>query len=474
MIETLLIFRLGDTLLGLDSDRVTRVQRVPAMTGVPLGEGALRGIAVIDGRIVPVLDMGLLLAQAPVAQQSEAARLVVVQFEGDSLGFLVDGIEQTVALDGAALAPTDSDLKGVVGVFDLEGTPVQVIRPEALLDAPLLGTHAPFHVPFPLPQPGAQTEPEQGAAGTDGALYLHFMLGDEHFAISTDQVRELLKVPARFTPLSGAPMPPVLGVSPLRGEMVSVLDLSELLGFGAFEATAAQGRLVVIGDGQRQLALAVPRVHEVIEVSGERIQPVRAGEAEQPALPVSGVFQLADGAVVSVLGEAALAQLLDRFALTETRTHSEQTRQKEEAEMAELAVFRIGQEAYALDIEQVQEIIKLQPITPIPEPPAFVEGIINLRGRVIPVINLPERLGFTFEPGERSKIVVGLHEGAQVGFLVDEVDEILYVDEAACAFSDDADSLIHATVTLDEGRRVILWLRLQKVLEGIRFGALSA
>ena len=141
--------------------------------------------------------------------------------------------------------------------------------------------------------------------------------------------------------------------------------------------------------------------------------------------------------------------------------------------MVELAVFRLGDEIYALDIEQVQEIIKYQPITPIPEPPQYVEGIINLRGKVIPVINLAERLGFTFEPDERSKIVVGLHEGNQVGLLVNDVDEILYVDESDCAYSDDPDSLIHATVTLDSGRRVILWLKLAKVLSGIRFGQIK-
>lgn len=472
MIETLLIFRIGDMLLGLDSDRVTRVQRVPAMTEVPLGEGALKGIAVIDGRIVPVLDMGMLLALQPVDQSRPDARLVVVQFGSENLGFLVDGIEQTVSLNGAALSPADEALKGVVGVFDAQGVPVQVIEPEVLLDASLVGDYLPFSVPFPLPQRRTQGEAEAQRL-QDGQLFLHFVLGDEHFAISTDQVGELLKVPDHFTPLSGAPMPPVLGVSALRGEMVTVLDLAHHLGFGAFEASE-HGRLVVLTDGQRQLAVAVPRVHEVMEVPFSSIQPVRSSDVTQQVLPVSGVFRQADGTIVSVLGDAALGQLLAQFALTETQARTQQVLQEDEATMVELAVFRVGDEAYALDIEQVQEIIKYQPITPIPEPPQYVEGIINLRGKVIPVINLPQRLGFEFKPGERSKIVVGLYEGNQVGLLVDDVDEILYVEESDCAYSDDPDSLIHATVTLDEGRRVILWLRLPKVLEGIRFGHIAS
>jgi chemotaxis signal transduction protein len=56
-----------------------------------------------------------------------------------------------------------------------------------------------------------------------------------------------------------------------------------------------------------------------------------------------------------------------------------------------------------------------------------------------------------------------------VGLLVDDVEEILYVDEQDCAYAEDADSLIQATVTLEGGKRVILWLRLEKVLAGIRF-----
>ena len=471
MIETLLIFRIGEILLGLDSDRVQRVQRVPAMTEVPLGEGALKGIAVIDGRIVPVLDMGMLLELGEVDQHATDARLVVVQFDSENLGFLLDGIEQTVALDGMTLSPADKGLKGVTGVFELQGVPVQVVAPEQLLDHPMVGEYLPFSVPFPLPQGKAETDAmEQGLQ--DGQLFLHFVLGEEHFALSTDHVGELLRVPDHFTPLSGAPMPPVLGLSPLRGEMVTVLDLVNYLGFGDFEPTE-HGRLVVLTDGAQQLAVAVPRVNEVMAISNDAIQPVRTGETMQQGLPVSGVFRQADGTIVSVLGETALKQLLSQYALTETQVQSQQTIQKDEAQMAELAVFRIGDEGYALDIEQVQEIIKYQPITPIPEPPQYVEGIINLRGRVIPVINLPERLGFKFEPTEHSKIVVGLYEGNQVGLLVDDVEEILYVDASDYTCSDDPDSLIYATVTLDDGKRVILWLRLKKVLEGIRFGHLG-
>ncbi|HID01353.1 MAG TPA: hypothetical protein EYP05_08520 [Piscirickettsiaceae bacterium] len=471
MVDTLLIFRIGDMLLGLDSDQVTRVQRVPVMTDVPLGEGALKGIAVIDGRIVPVLDMGMLLDQQPVDQTAASARLVVMQSDHEALGFLVDGIEQTVSLDDAVLSAADDTLKGVVGVYDLEGVPVQVIEPHALQDQARLGDFCPVKVPFPLPQQGVQPD-ESAHTARQAQLFLHFVLGDEHFALSTDCVGELLQVPEEFTALVGAPMPPVLGLSPLRGEMVTVLDLADYLGLGRYEHSP-HARLIVLTDGDQQLAVAVPRVYEVMEVDIASIQPIRSSEATQQRLPVSGVFRQGDGTIVSVLGDTALKQLLDAFALTAPQSTTQQVLHGDDTQMVELAVFRLGDEIYALDIEQVQEIIKYQPITPIPEPPQYVEGIINLRGKVIPVINLAERLGFTFEPDERSKIVVGLHEGNQVGLLVNDVDEILYVDESDCAYSDDPDSLIHATVTLDSGRRVILWLKLAKVLSGIRFGQIK-
>jgi purine-binding chemotaxis protein CheW len=98
----------------------------------------------------------------------------------------------------------------------------------------------------------------------------------------------------------------------------------------------------------------------------------------------------------------------------------------------QVVVCELGGERYGLSIDAVYEIIRLQPITEVPQAPAFVEGVINLRGRIIPVVDLASRFGLAgAERGKSSRIVVAAAGGTRVGLVVDGVSEVLMVDEAA-------------------------------------------
>lgn len=97
-------------------------------------------------------------------------------------------------------------------------------------------------------------------------------------------------------------------------------------------------------------------------------------------------------------------------------------------EILQLVSFVIGEEEFGVDILAVQEIIRMIEITRVPNSPHFVEGVINLRGKVIPVVNLRNRLGLP--PKEYSKstrIIVVELEKKTVGFIVDSVSEVLRI-----------------------------------------------
>jgi purine-binding chemotaxis protein CheW len=96
--------------------------------------------------------------------------------------------------------------------------------------------------------------------------------------------------------------------------------------------------------------------------------------------------------------------------------------------------FTLGKEEYGVSILKVREIIGLMEITAVPHTPSFIRGVINLRGRVIPVLEL--RIKFDMEPqqyDERTCIIVvevqGFSEAVQVGMLVDSVSEVLNIAE---------------------------------------------
>ena len=100
-------------------------------------------------------------------------------------------------------------------------------------------------------------------------------------------------------------------------------------------------------------------------------------------------------------------------------------------EQIQLVVFRLAGETYGVDIHRVREIIRVQQITRVPKTPDFVEGIINLRGGVIPVIDLRKRLNLhTEETTEDARIVVIEQQEQTIGMIVDQVSQVLRIDSA--------------------------------------------
>jgi purine-binding chemotaxis protein CheW len=97
-------------------------------------------------------------------------------------------------------------------------------------------------------------------------------------------------------------------------------------------------------------------------------------------------------------------------------------------ELLQLVSFVVGGEEFCLDILRVQEIIRMQALTRVPNSPDCVEGVINLRGKVIPVIALRKRFGLDeLAHDKQTRIVVSETKGAVLGFIVDSVSEVLRI-----------------------------------------------
>ncbi len=119
--------------------------------------------------------------------------------------------------------------------------------------------------------------------------------------------------------------------------------------------------------------------------------------------------------------------------MTEARNLETQEIKTDLAHLAgKYLTFRLGEEEYGLEIIKVQEIIGLMPITRVPQMPAYVRGVINLRGRIIPTIELRAKFNMPrVEDTERTCIIVVQvisHKGkVNIGILVDQVAEVLNV-----------------------------------------------
>jgi purine-binding chemotaxis protein CheW len=140
-------------------------------------------------------------------------------------------------------------------------------------------------------------------------------------------------------------------------------------------------------------------------------------------------------------------------------------------EEVQLVVFRLRDEEFGVEISQVREIIRIPEITKVPEAPGFIEGVINLRGEVIGIIDLAKQ--FELPPVEKlekvARIVVAEIEDKSFGMVVDEVPEVLKIPKEDIEAAPD---VVQSKVKKDFikgvgkiGERLLILLDLTKILE---------
>lgn len=135
--------------------------------------------------------------------------------------------------------------------------------------------------------------------------------------------------------------------------------------------------------------------------------------------------------------------------------------------MRELICFRVGAQEYGVDITDVREIRGWTPATPLPRTVSYVRGVINLRGAVLPIVDMSARLGLgQAEVTERHVIIVVSIDGQLVGLLVDAVCDILAAPpealQATPELVSDAHGMVESLLSVDD--RMIALMRLQAVL----------
>jgi purine-binding chemotaxis protein CheW len=146
-------------------------------------------------------------------------------------------------------------------------------------------------------------------------------------------------------------------------------------------------------------------------------------------------------------------------------------------EEKQLVVFNLGKESYAVEITLVREIIQLQPITRVPGTPPSVEGVINLRGSIIPIVDLRKRFQLIkIERNKDTRIVVVNCKGQDIGVIVDSVAQVLRIpvdsiEAASNVFS--GEHLEHLLGIVKLSNRLVILLDMDRVLSRQEMAAIN-
>jgi chemotaxis signal transduction protein len=253
-----------------------------------------------------------------------------------------------------------------------------------------------------------------------------------------------------------------------------------------FEGQIAQNiqedqRIIVVDAEGFVIGLVVDHVHEVLNVPKSLIEPP-PHITSNGGMELSGVAKLDDGSrLIMLLDVANLMQdqkLRDvqqssRRGVEQHKTGQAPPAAAGEREMSEvqLVTFMLGAEEYGVPISQIQEIDRLAKITKVPKAAEFIEGITNLRGEVIPVLDTRKRFDLDVKPpDDRSRIIIVDLGGVKTGLVVDSVREVLNLARKDIAPPPESigsgidQQFISGIGKVDAGKRMIVLLDVEKIL----------
>jgi purine-binding chemotaxis protein CheW len=435
----LVVFRIADQRFGLRLDDVGEIIRVPRLTHMPLGPRSLEGLANLRGEVLPVVSLGRLLS-LPEAPRDDATRVVVL--DGDArIGFIVDRIDNLASVPAHRMERGHAGaggidpvvLDGVVRGAEGEDT-VKVFNTLRLLrdEFATLGV-AGGRGATRVSVPAIVASP---AAGESRHLssFVSFALGEQEYALPLDHVREIIPLPDHVAEVPRSETA-VVGVVTLRDCLLPVVSLRVLLGLPSDRPRNGRGKVVVVSLGHGSVGLMVDGTREILRVDPALIDPAPtlltrgAGDAE-----ITSICRLEYGKrLVAVLSPDRLfrSDLMRRVIAEKAVENVGREQQTDGDAMAEeqFIIFCLGGQEYGMPIAAVEEIARPPDrITRLPKAPDFIDGMMNLRGIVVPIVDLRRRFDVASkEPGNAERVLVLAIASGKTGFLVDSVSEVLNV-----------------------------------------------
>jgi purine-binding chemotaxis protein CheW len=482
--ENFLIFRIAGETFGLRLAVVAEIARLPELADMPLVPPCLLGLANLRGIVLPVMSLRILL-HLPDIETDEQSRVVILR--GDApVGLVVDRIDRLVQITPDQLEPYEagadmaSALDGVIKGAEGEGT-IKILSPPHLLAGQFtqLGVSAtgPAHRPL-VATTGSAVTPARALVSL-----LSLSLGQQEYALPLDRVREIIPLPDYIAELP-RPENAVLGVMTLQDRLLPIVSLRALLGLPVVGELQQRSKIVVVEMGNGVVGVVADATREILRIDPDIIDPAPAlltrgeGEAE-----ISSICRVDNGRrLIALLSPDQMFRpdlvrriLLDQGIANEPQSQAETSAMANE----QFIIFRLGKQDYGIPIAAVAEIARLpEDITRLPKAPDFIDGVMNLRGSVVPIINLRRRfdLGAT-EHAASQRILILAVGGVTAGFLVDGVSEIMkaQIDEIQPApeVSQEQIRLISKVINLEADGRLILLVDPTQLLDKIEADVLE-
>ncbi len=481
-------FFVGSEHFAVDIAPVQEIIRLPEVVRVPLAPPTLEGLANLRGKVLPIVSLRRIFGFAE-CPYDDATRAVVIN-SGQPLGFVVDRIARVMEVE----------IEHIEGVDSISCTVSTDFLSGIIKDA---GGHAMIMVldftriiarEFPEIAATAQQASvivrntddasQNDAAEGDELQLVSFQIAGQEYALPIHDVQEIVRIPEELVHVPHTQRH-VIGVMTLRNRLLPLVSLRQMFDLPGSELTE-QSRVVVVSRGAALVGVIMDSVNEVLRVTSADVESLPGMLACDDNLSeITDICRLNKGTrLVSIISaENLFSRSAQGEALPESKCMSGEvdadTVETTHDDDEQLVLFRLDKEEFGISINSVQEIVRIpEELTHIPKAPNCVEGVINLRGSVLPVIDLRRRLSIaTVERSDQQRVLVLIIDSVRTGFIVDSVTEVLSIRKNAFItapyFSSEQSKLLARMANLEEQHRMVQLIEPDQLIEGSDVAALA-
>lgn len=477
-----LIFRVERRVYALPANLVAEVIRIPLVAHVPQAPRALLGVANLRGAVLPLASLRVLLGMNDTDEK--AASCAIVLAGGSPVAIVVDAVNAIVTVEFGRIETQPAELGATPGEH-LKGA---FSLGEGLGAAKILDVYSVLAAAFsqrtPRQKAGSAVAVRQSSELTVVRdTLISFEVAGQEFALDLATVQEIISLPDSAAALPRAEAL-VMGITTFREQLLPLLSLRGLLGFEPASVSDAREKVVVVSVGGALVGLVVDRARAIVSADPQRIDPVppvlsarTGGEAS-----IRAIYRSKDGKrLISILAPEQLfrEEVMQRLG----SGHGAATPQVQSNNVSaerKFLVFRLGDDEFGLPVEAVDEVARVpDKITRVPKTPKFLEGVINLRGDILPVVDQRRRFDMAkLEHGDGRRLIIVRTERHRAGLIVDRVSEVLRTNansvEAAPDLTGDITRLVQGIVNLEREGRIVLLLNPAELLSRTERGLLDA
>jgi len=478
-------FIAGEEVFAVDMAPVQEIIRVPDVVRVPLAPHTLEGLANLRGKVLPIISLRRIFGFDEI-EYNDATRAIVIDI-GQPMGFVVDRVASVVGVEPGKIEGVES-IRSTVNtellsglIKDVGGHAMIMVLDFAKLIAQEFAEIAAIDKHAGMTSGRAiGTEQDEDDAGDELQL-VSFEVAGQEYAMAIEDVQEIVQIPEEIIHVPHSESH-VVGIMTLRNRLLPLVNLRRMFDLPSRE-NDDHSRIVVVALGSASVGVVMDSVNEVLRVPKAEVDSVPGLLARDGELAdITDICRLNNGKrLVSIISANNLFRhSVVKEAMTTVETMQEENSREISDDMddatadddEQVVVFRLDKEEFGVPIDSVQEIVRVpEELIHVPKAPTFVEGVINLRGSVLPVIDLRRRLGMpAVERSDRQRVMVFLIAGMRTGFIVDSVAEVLKIHKSAIEpaphLSSEQTKLLARMANLEKQKRMVQLIEPAHLIDG--------